>query len=487
MAGRTRIPPRRTSVRVVGAAGRTAAGVPVRRGGPRPPEPADTSARKAAGVVLLGSAVLTFLRPILLQFWVPELKVDTGVFTAVVLQVLLGAALFQGSEGARKLTVWTLALASLAVLGPVAIALIAKAWSWVIVFLFLLFWLSGLLSLVIGEEPPPSRMKAGLVVVVVGWIGCFGSEIWLLRLPDILMWEKLEKMALPHREVDMAADGVRLSLPQGCSEVTFDAEIFEGFTTQHMLTCPDREVFATLDVETPLAVDTLEQFADLSFRRIYPHDESLVELGYREQAVDGVRAVSSEAGWRHEGDPYRARILVWRNGWRYAGLVVWSRESRSEAAGEVYDELVGGLDVKAPLTERMRAIGLEASALCPHLTPRAVEMAVTPILKARPDVAVSPEALFRLAYVQTAKGLGSLSPSDASEMGRLYQAAFDTMPEGERQRLGSWLERVRAGQKTRPAEDRAGAASLSRAFQRLPGRSQERLRVLTQNAIALAQ
>jgi hypothetical protein len=79
-----------------------------------------------------------------------------------------------------------------------------------------------------------------------------------------------------------------------------------------------------------------------------------------------------------------------------------------------------------------------------------------------------------------------MAPAEVGEMGRLNQAAFDTMSPGERQRLGAWLETLRAGEDTRPEQDRAGTASMARAFRKLPRQSQERLRALTERAIALS-
>lgn len=476
---------------VRGPVGRPSAGgrrpAPRRPGGARATdEPAPSSARRVAGVVLLASAVLTLFRPILLSLWFPELDADPSVLTAVVLQALLGAALLQGSDGARKFAIGVMVVGVLALFGVGTLLVLGSVRAWLVVAGFALLWSAGMLTLLMGEEPPAARVRAGIAIVIVGWVGSLASEVWFLRLPDLRLWDRLEETAFPHRVVDDSAEGIVLKLPECWFEVPHDPELIAGEPPRHMLACPDSEVLARLDIETsPLAVDDLGDFADLSFRRIRPEDDSLVELSFTEPRLGEVPAMRTAAGWEWNGGRFRAHVLVWRDGWRYAALVAWSREHYAEAAGQAFDALVAGLDVRAPLTERMAEIAEAARELCPHLTPQAVEMVITPVLQSRPDARISPETLFRVAWTRAARGFEALAPNDQGELGRLNQAAFGTMSAGERRRLGVWLERVRAGQPTQPAQDRSGAASMARAFRKLPQRSQERFRALTQNAIAL--
>lgn len=100
---------------------------------------------------------------------------------------------------------------------------------------------------------------------------------------------------------------------------------------------------------------------------------------------------------------------------------------------------------------------------------------------------LTPEETCRRAEVALRRGLPALSPAEGRELGRLVDARRARASSRERTRLAAYLERLRAGQPTSPADDRAMADVLKRAELRLPAPSLARLRALYEKALLAPQ
>ncbi|HLA76174.1 MAG TPA: hypothetical protein VJU18_01215 [Vicinamibacteria bacterium] len=115
----------------------------------------------------------------------------------------------------------------------------------------------------------------------------------------------------------------------------------------------------------------------------------------------------------------------------------------------------------------------------PHLTPRVVEALMS---RSAAGMLDPPEA-FRRAYFQAGRGLPTLSAAEAREFRNLNAALYAAVSAGERARLGTYLERVRARRPTTPQEDAAMCRLVKAAVLRLPDRQRARLRDLFEKAI----
>jgi hypothetical protein len=71
-------------------------------------------------------------------------------------------------------------------------------------------------------------------------------------------------------------------------------------------------------------------------------------------------------------------------------------------------------------------------------------------------------------------------------MGALSSELYARLPAADRARFGAYLERVRAGRGSDPAEDLAMSRLVKAAFGRLPAARQKRLRDLFAKAIDAA-
>ncbi len=115
----------------------------------------------------------------------------------------------------------------------------------------------------------------------------------------------------------------------------------------------------------------------------------------------------------------------------------------------------------------------------PHLTPRAIEE----LLKRSAAGVLDPPEAFRRAYFQAGRGLPSLTAGEAREFRDLNANLYTALAAGDRARLGTYLDRVRAQRPTRPQEDAQMCRLVRTAVLRLPERQRERLRVLFEKAI----
>jgi hypothetical protein len=134
----------------------------------------------------------------------------------------------------------------------------------------------------------------------------------------------------------------------------------------------------------------------------------------------------------------------------------------------------------APTTMPAAALAA-ASEQLPHLRRETIEL----IMASSADRALAPPQLFRLAGDAVERGRAALGQSSTAELDRLTEALTAELPRGERQRLGEYLQRVRARAATAPFEDQEAAWLMARAARRFPAERLSRLQELFARAAAL--
>ena len=115
----------------------------------------------------------------------------------------------------------------------------------------------------------------------------------------------------------------------------------------------------------------------------------------------------------------------------------------------------------------------------PLLTPHAAELLMS---RSAAQVLEPPEA-FRRAYGLVGRGLHALSKPESKEMGDLHTLIYSSLPPGERDRLGDYIDRARSRYATTPEEDRQMSRLMKRVVTSLPADKRARLQALFEKAM----
>jgi hypothetical protein len=242
-------------------------------------------------------------------------------------------------------------------------------------------------------------------------------------------------------------------------------------------------VLAYLTLEAPTrAYLTLDDFLErvvLARRRVNP---SVRPGPAADATVAGERGRRAEASWEFNKARFRETIVAVKRGWTYAALVAWAPEAKAASLGPSAEALLAAVAFKGPMTARLPEAVRHATEEVPILTPEAAEM----LMGQSAPLVLEPADAFRRAYESVGRGMRALSRDEIQELGALSTALYNTLPAGERQRLGSYIERVRDRQPTSPAEDQAVSQLAKRAVLKLPPPRRARLQQIYARAIAAA-
>jgi hypothetical protein len=231
----------------------------------------------------------------------------------------------------------------------------------------------------------------------------------------------------------------------------------------------------------PRGVATADQYLDkLQARR--RAERPGLEAGQRSNALLGsLTGRQLEAAWSEGGTRFREVLVAGLDGWMGFALVAWMPEATASRPNGL-DALARGFAARGVLAVRLRQAVDAAVAAVPHLSAPAAEQ-----LMAQSEARVlEPDQAFRRSLQALAQNIGSLTPAEKDELSRLTTAAYAGVPWKDREQLASYVERVRKGQTTPPAEDRAMAALLKTAESRLSGEGRLKLQGFYEKAI-LAQ
>jgi hypothetical protein len=136
----------------------------------------------------------------------------------------------------------------------------------------------------------------------------------------------------------------------------------------------------------------------------------------------------------------------------------------------------------APVATHVKEAVARVTATCPLLSAGAVEA----MSRSLPRDA-STEHYCRRGYEWAVRGVQEMGGDAPTKMGALTSKVFGALSPGDRERLGRYLERVRAGAGTSSAEDRTGNELLSQGFAALSEGEKVELRGLVEAAIELGR
>lgn len=469
---------------------------PRRMGGPAPRQrPKEDSERGmvAGGVLFLVAAVLTLARSSMVSLFVAEeaVPLDNTVYASAFVSAILGIALLQKAEAARKFVLWSCALVVVLLIGlgiwVVGMApdevRVGAAVGALLVFLFLLLPVAGIVGLLQRGEMAVRRVAICTATVLLSWIAGLAGEVFLLRIPKRDARRAIEEWAVLDREYRNDALGVRIALPNGWVLLKKGSPVAESSAAEATLAHTAAGAFAELTaVEGTTVGNSLNQYLD---RVIKVRGESLDEMKelHREDALVGItRARKSRASWAKGREGFRGILLAWQEKGKYLVLSSWFPEARVREGDRQFEALEKSLTLSGADAALLKSLVDGALEECPHLTRLAVETLVAK----RKVQTLAPGEAFRMGYLFWSRGMEFLNPLEVQEIGQIMSSVFDSMPPKDRARLGVYIENAKFGRPTTPRDDLEMSRVMRAALQKLPAESQERLRNHIEKAVALA-
>jgi hypothetical protein len=420
---------------------------------------------------------VALLEPKVLSRWV-QVEADARTYAQTGITTLLGLALLQSAEGARRLVLWISSLAVLAFagLGLLALAMPAHAALLPVAGCGILAAVA-MFGLLLGQ-PSSLRVVAWAVVFVLAVGGSLVLEVWTLKGAERQLRSTIAEWTASEREFSDPAVGLRIKVPEGWVILKAgnplmsheDAKVVFGQTSLGAVAAilqPKGEGYLSLDNYLDRVLALLQE----SYKDLQQETRGDVAIG---KAMGRRMSIS----WTIEGRRLEGFVTGWKDGTRYFSFLGFTTGGLADEAAPSFTGLEKALDFDAPVDSRLKETVARVTAACPLLSAGAVET----MMRSMPADA-STDHYFRMGYEWAGRGVGELGPAVGKEMGSITASLFASLSGSERQRLGTYLERVRTGLPTTPAEDHAMGAVMKRAILALPTDSQEKLRRLTERAI----
>jgi hypothetical protein len=96
---------------------------------------------------------------------------------------------------------------------------------------------------------------------------------------------------------------------------------------------------------------------------------------------------------------------------------------------------------------------------------------------------LEPDQAFRRAFDALSRALPSWNAAESKELAQILNGVYASLTYKDRGRLGSWVDRVRAGQLTTPEDDKDMCQLMKGSVLRLPAVRRTRLQALFDKAI----
>ena len=469
--GSRRWVPLRSVPELAGAVG--AARRPVARPAGRRPTPArdaplprvEPSALDRGRVIGVGAILLAVAAGLGWLAWRPheaQAAFDGTPWLELALAALaVGLAVLPGRNLGRRLARVALAVAAFAFF-PVAGILVAQGERGPAIVALGCAWLlvSGLVAL-LAPGLRPLGLALGLLGVLAGGIGA----VRFARAPESVEAGRVREWTAAERAWSDGALGLALEPPPGWVVLKpGNPVVAASADTPVTLAQPRRGGLAWLVAgPAPRGVATPDQYLDAIASRRRAERPGWRETGRENAVVGALAGRRALAAWSDaDGVRQRELIVAGLDGWVAFALVAHLPEAAAERSGGL-DALAASLAARGLLAVRLAQAIAAAVAAVPHQTRPAAEQ----LMAASEARVLDPEQAFRRSVAALAKRIPSFSKAQARELSELSSAVYASMPWAERGRLSAYIERVRRGDATSPDEDRAQAALVKSAEQRL--------------------
>jgi hypothetical protein len=430
---------------------------------------------KAVGIVLLlvaaGFAYLAFRPTEALSAFdgAPWLQLGLGALA-------LGLAVIPGWGFARNLVRVVLILAAFA-LFPLAGILFAQGERGAGLLALGSFWLlvSGLAALL----PRRLGLAGVLIAALPVLVGAFG----LVRFGRAQTTEAdlaIQEWKTGERRFADDALGLTLDAPEGwlllkpgnpVVKAPKEARVTLALTRHggggYLLTEPAQRGVATPD-----------QYLDRMQQRRRGEQTGWAPRQRLNAVVGSLTGRQLEAVWSDGATAVREVVVSGLDGWTAFALVAWMPEASASRPGGL-DDLVRGFAARGLLANRLRAAVDTAVAAVPHLSSASAEQ----LMSQSEARLLEPVDAFRRSLSALATNIGMLTDKEKAELTRLTTAAYTGLVWKDRARLADYVERVRKGAATTPAEDKEMAELMKQAELRLSSEGRLRLQGYYEKAI----
>jgi hypothetical protein len=448
----------------------------------RPAAPPEwTGADRVAGCLLLLAAVIDLAEPKILSRWI-QVEPDAKTYAEAGLTALLGLALLQSSEGARKVVLWLSALGLLGftVMACVAVGLPAYG---ALLPLAACGIAAGIavFGMLLGQPSMPRVIAFGLMFIL-SVVGNLVAEVWVIRGAEREIRATIAEWTAPEREFSDPAAGLRLKVPEGWVVLKPDNPLMNHPGAKIALGHAGVGAVAAILQPEGEAYISLDNYLDRVLTLLRERYEDIQQESRSDVAIGKAIGRRMSMTWTIEGHRLEGFVTGWKDGPRYFSFLGFTTGGHGEEAEASFRGLEKALVFDAPVDTRVKETVARVTAACPLLSAAAVES----MMRSMPADA-SADLYFRKGYEWAGRGAPELGPEVGREMGAITSALFRSLSASDRDRLGSYLERLRTGQATTPAQDRAMNEVMKRAILALPAKSQEDLRRLTERAIEVGR
>jgi hypothetical protein len=412
--------------------------------------------------------------------WLPALEATPWVQIALAC-VIFGFALHRGWEPARKVVRVVVALAALggfALLGMLfAQGLRGRP---LLVVAAAMVLAAGFFALLAGGWQPWQRATLAVLTLFAGGAGV----LYFGMVPGNPLADQILEWAAPERRFSDDGLGVALDLPRPWIALREDQTIVAAPPEARLaFGHPRHEAVGFLVIEsTPKGVSSLDHYVErfqAGRRQTHP---SLEQTSREEVTLAGVMGRKILSRWEEAGQRCTELTAVARDGWTFVALTAWMPENSAYNVRRELEALLPRLSLSGVLAGRLQEAVGAATRDVPHLTPAAAEM----VMSQSAALALDPEVTFRRAYRLASAGTTSLETAEFTELGKLNNTLYGSLPGRDRERLAGYFDRVRKDEPTTPDEDRLMLRLMGGAVAKLSPPQLARLKELYEKAIRAA-
>ena len=402
------------------------------------------------------------------------------------MQLLLGVALVQGSDAARKFVLGCAAVA--AILATEFVSVFARDPALWVLGAVVMVSGAAIVGLLFGDSPSPARMWVAVGAIAVSWAVGLTSPLWAGRFEDHESETEIARWEPPERTFQDKALGVSLRIPPDWVMLKQENDLVPPSESTAVVLAHARGAgFAALVVEpVPPGIATAEDYLSAILKSRQESDGSVVEEGRFEALVGNVPARRLVTKWSRKGARFRGSTLVWRDEDRFFMFVVWALEARRKDTLDFFNTAEGMVSFTPHLgTTAGPAVAdsrLDAvTSQVPHLSQGSVAL----LIKKNGGRELAPTEAFREGHRWASAGVDYLTADETKELGEIMRVVYGSLGEADRARLGAYLERVRAAQPTRPSEDAAMSLLMRGSVSKLPAASRGRMQEIIEHAILM--
>lgn len=412
--------------------------------------------------------------------WLPALERTPWLWIALVC-VIFAFALHRAWEPARRAVqalVFLLLLGGFGLLGLLfAQGLRGRA---LLVVAAGMVLAAGYCALLAGGWQSWQRAGLAILAIVAGAAGV----LFFGLVPGNPLAEQILQWASDERRFADDELGVTLEVPRPWLALRSEQPIVAAPPEARVaFGHPRHDGVGFLVVESaPKGIVSLDHYLERFMKARRQAHPSLEQTSRENIELAGVAGRRVLSAWEEEGTPHVELTTVARDGWTFVALAAWMPANTAYNVPRELEAMASRLSLSGVMAGRLQEAVAAATRDVPHLNASAAEM----VMSQSAALALDPEAAFRRAYRLASAAINSLTPPEFSELGRLNNAVFASLPGRERERLARYFDRVRRDEPTTPDEDRQMLRLMAGGVAKLPAPQLERLRQLYEKAIRLS-